>query len=139
MEDTLLFQLRITVSDELAPALRHDPLALAHPALHDVLHRHNASLKCQFDAFADYVHEAEQQDPDNYPLYDWTLKTIENPEKKAKYLRSFTLYANGEEVYGKEIADVLEAALSALVGQGGIEKVFRYDTNPAHNPQPPAR
>ena len=65
--------------------------------------------------------------------------TIENPDKEAKYLRSFTLYVDGEAVYGKEIADRLHAELLAMVGNDGIESVARFDTNPAHNRQPPAR
>ncbi len=138
MQDTLQFQLRITVSDELSATLRNDPLAHAYPALHEVLRNRDASLKCQFDAFADYVSEAEREGPENFALYEWTRQTIGNPEKQAKYLRSFSLYVNGEEVYGKAIADLLQADLSALVGTGGIEKLFRYDTNPANNPQPPA-
>ena len=74
-----------------------------------------------------------------YPLYTWTRQTIENPEKKAKYLRSFTVYVEGEQVYSKETADALEAALLSLAldPESGIERVFKYDTNPAHNPQPP--
>lgn len=139
MEDMLQFQLRITVSDELAAALRSDPLAHSYPALHEVLRNGEASLKCQFDAFADYVSEAERLGPENFPLYEWTRQTIANPEKQAKYLRSFSVYVKGEEVYGKAIADLLQADLSALVGNHGIEKLFRYDTNPANNPQPPSR
>ncbi|WP_166656265.1 hypothetical protein [Paraburkholderia sp. BL10I2N1] len=43
----------------------------------------------------------------------------------------------GEEVYGKEIAELLEAELSALIGDAGIESMVKFDTNPANNPQPP--
>jgi hypothetical protein len=96
-------------------------------------------LKCQFDAFADYVSEAERMGPEKYPLYEWTRKTIEEPEKKTRYLRSFTVYVDGEEVYGKEVADPLQSELSALVSDAGIISVSRFDTNPANNPQPPAR
>ncbi|MHB9837401.1 hypothetical protein Q8F57_021450 [Paraburkholderia terrae] len=133
------FQIRITVSEERAGALRTDPAAQSYPPLQDVLKRHRAELKCQFDAFADYVKEAEEAGTAAYPLYDWTRQTIENPDKKAKYLRSFTAYVEGEQVYARETADSLEAALSplALDGASGIERVFKYDTNPAHNPQPP--
>jgi hypothetical protein len=137
MENTWQCQLRITVSDERAAALRADPLSKTYAPLHDVLLRHRASLKCQFDAFADYVREAENARPEQYPLYEWTRQTIEDPDKKAKYLRSFTVYVAGDEVYRKDIADAIEAALSALVGGGGIERVVKYDTNPANNPQPP--
>ncbi|WP_153139470.1 hypothetical protein [Paraburkholderia agricolaris] len=136
---TWQFQLRITVTPKLAADLRANPQGVSHAALHEVLRRHHASLKCQFDAFADYVSEAEKQGTENYPLYQWTRQTIENPEKQAKYLQSFTLYVNGEEIYGKEIADVMEAELLALVSDEGIKNVARFDTNPANNPQPPGR
>lgn len=139
MEDEWLVQLRLDVSAELSAALRGDPAGTAYAPLRDVLRRHNATLKCQFDAFADYVSEAERTDPENYPLYQWTRETIEQPEKKAKYLQSFTLYVDGEEVYRKDVADPLQEALSALIGPDGIRRVARYDTNPANNPQPPAR
>ncbi|MGF6776254.1 hypothetical protein [Paraburkholderia sp. GAS334] len=139
MGEAWQFQLRISVSTELAAVLRGDPACTSHEALRDVLRRHHASLKCQFDAFADYVSEAERIGPEKYPLYEWTRKTIEAPEKKARYLRSFTVYVDGEEVYGKEVADPLQSELSALVSDTGIISVSRFDTNPANNPQPPAR
>jgi hypothetical protein len=139
MNSVLQYQLRLTVSPELADALRADPSYTAHPALRDVLHTHHATLKCQFDAFVDYVDEAERLGTENYPLYQWTRDTLENPEKKAKYLQSFTIYVNGDEVYGKEIADALETQLMKLLDANGISRVSRFDTNPANNPQPPAR
>jgi hypothetical protein len=139
MEDAWQYQLRITVSAELAARLRGDPSSGAYVALGDVLRKHRASLKCQFDAFADYVSEAERLGPEHYPLYQWTRETLEKPEKKARYLRSFTLYVDGAEVYSKEIADPLHAELGALVGADGIENVVEFDTNPANSPQPPAR
>ncbi|CAB3800503.1 hypothetical protein [Paraburkholderia fynbosensis] len=139
MDSTLQFQLRITVSPELADALRSDPTNASHAALRDILRRHGASLKCQFDAFAEYVSEAERLGTENYPLYQWTRDTIENPEKKAKYLQSFTIYVNGDEVYGKDVADSMEAELLKLVDADGVSRVSRFDTNPANNPQPPVR
>jgi hypothetical protein len=139
MDPTLQFQLRITVSPDLADALRTDPSYASHAALRDILRRHNATLKCQFDAFADYVAEAERLGTENYPLYQWTRDTIENPEKKAKYLQSFTIYVNGDEVYGKDVTDVMENELLKLVDENGISRVSRFDTDPANNPQPPTR
>ena len=134
--DAWLFQIRITVSPETAATLREDPPGMP-PALRDVLRRHDASLTCQFDAFSDYVNEAERLGPEKYSLYQWTKATIENPEKKARYLRSFTVYVNSEEIYPKEIADLLQAELSAVAGATGIERVVKIDSNPANNPQPP--
>ena len=138
MSDAWLYQVRITVSPEAAATLRGDPQYMP-PALRDLLRRHDASLICQFDAFSDYVNEAEKLGTEKHPLYQWTRETIENPEKKAKYLRSFTVYVNGEEIYPREIADLLQAELSALAGAAGIERVVKIDTNPANNPQPPGR
>ncbi|MFM0341466.1 hypothetical protein [Paraburkholderia fungorum] len=139
MEDTWQFQLRIAVSAALAEALRADPACSSHAALSDVLRRHNASLKCQFDAFAGYVSEAEKLGTEKYPLYQWTKDTIENPEKKTRYLQSFTVYVDGNEVYGKTVADAMENELLALVRDGEIRSVAKFDTNPANSPQPPSR
>ena len=133
------FQVRITVAPELAEALRSREAYEGRDLLEAVLHERDASLKCQFDAFADYVEEAERENRDPYPLYQWTKDTIANPEKRAKYLKSFTVYVRGEEVYDRATADWLHAQLSALAGKLGIESVSRFDTNPANNPQPPMR
>ena len=35
------------------------------------------------------------------------------------------------------VADALEAELKPLVGGSIVEKMFKYDSDPAHNPQPP--
>ncbi len=98
-----------------------------------------ATMKCQFDAFADYVAEAEKHGTEGYLLYEWTKATIEDPAKKAKYLKSFTLYVGGNEVYAKENADALESDLQPLVGGKMVTRMSRHDTNPANNPQPPER
>jgi hypothetical protein len=104
-----------------------------------VLADYGAVPKCQFDAFAEYVAAAEEQRVENYPLYHWTKATIENKAKKEKYVNSFTLYVDGQEVYAKEIADALEADLMPLANSGLIARISKYDTNPANNPQPPQR
>jgi hypothetical protein len=139
MTDALKFQIRIELSEALAAIARRDPAVAALAPLPDILRRHRAALKCQFDAFADYVAEAEREGTENYPLHAWTKATIEDPAKKAKYLKSFSLYVEGEEVYAAERADLLEADLRPLAESGKILKLARYDTNPANNPQPPER
>ncbi|OKO70893.1 hypothetical protein AC629_39905 [Bradyrhizobium sp. NAS80.1] len=85
------------------------------------------------------VTAAEEHGVENYPLYQWTKATIENPAKKEKYLKSFTLYVDDREVYAKEVADALEAALQPLSTSGLITRISKYDTNPANNPQSPQR
>jgi len=137
VSDDLKFQLRLTLRDEFAEVARNDPADASISALADILSRHDAVLKCQFDAFADYVTAAEANGIDNFPLYEWTKKTIEDPAKKTKYTKSFALYVGGEEVYEKDEVDALEAELKPLVGGPIVAQMFRYDTDPAHNPQPP--
>ncbi len=107
--------------------------------LMEILARHHATLKSQYDAFADYVAEAERHGVDKYPLYQWTKDTIEQPAKQAKYRKSFTLYVDGDEVYAKAKADALEADLRPLVGGPLMTRLAKHDTNPATNPQMPAR
>ena len=133
------YQVRIDLGDEPADVARRDPGDPAIKPLADILGRHRATMKCQFDAFADYVAAAEGKGTENDPLYAWTKATIENPEKKAKYVKSFTLYVDGNEVYAKPLADALEADLQPLVGGKLIMRLFKYDTNPANNPQAPAQ
>jgi hypothetical protein len=120
-----------------AESLRRGTRDPSLAALFDVLGQHRAAPKCQFDAFAEYVAAAEQHGVENFPLYSWTKATIENPAKKEKYLKSFTLYVDGREVYDKEICDALEADLKPLANSGVIDRLSKYDTNPANNPQLP--
>jgi hypothetical protein len=137
MNADLKFQLRLTLTDEFAPLARNDPEHPSILSLTDILSRHDAVMKCQFDAFADYVNEAEDKGIEHFSLYDWTKRTIEDPAKKAKFIKSFALYVGGNEVYDKDKADALEAELKPLVGGPIVAKMFKYDTDPAHNPQPP--
>jgi hypothetical protein len=123
----------------MAESVRGKLCVPALAPLFDILAEHRAALKCQFDAFAEYVAAAEEHGAENYPLYQWTKATIENPAKKEKYLRSFTVYVDEREVYAKEIADALEADLQPLATSGLITRISKYDTNPANNPQSPHR
>ena len=139
MSNRWQYQLRIDLDDEFTDLARRDPDNPAIKPLGDILSRHRATLKCQFDAFADYVAEAEKRGTENYPLYEWTKATNEDPAKKEKYLKSFTLYVDGNEVYAKEKADALESDLQPLVGGRLVTRMAKHDTNPANNPQRPAR
>jgi hypothetical protein len=137
--EDLKYQLRLTLRDDFAEVARDHADDPSIAPLMQLLGRHDAALKCQYDAFADYVKEAEAKGVDAYPLYTWTKKTVDDPVKEAKYTKSFTLYVGGDEVYEKGKADALEAELKPLVGGPIVAQMFRYDTNPAHNPQPPQR
>jgi hypothetical protein len=134
------YQIRFDVIDAAAAdSLRRGHRDPALAPLFDVFQEHHATPKCQFDAFADYVAAAERHGVKEFPLYPWTKATIENPAKREKYLKSFTLYVDDREVYDKEIADALEADLKSLANSGLIDRLSKYDTNPANNPQPPQR
>jgi hypothetical protein len=137
--DDLKYQLRLTLNDEFAKTARNDPGNPSIAALTAILKRHDAVLKCQHDAFAGYVRDAEANGIEKYPLYEWTKQTVDDPVKEAKYIKSFTLYVGGDEVYAKDKAEALEAALKPLEGGLIVAKMFKYDTNPANSPQPPRK
>ncbi len=139
VSDDLKFQLRLTLNDGFAQVARKAPADPMISPLTEILNRHDATLKCQHDAFAGYVSEAEANGVENYPLYEWTKATVDDPVKEAKYTKSFTLYVGGDEVYEKDKAEALEADLKPLVGGPIVAKMFKYDTDPAHSPQPPRR
>jgi hypothetical protein len=136
MGEEVKYQLRLTLGDPFAEVARNHPDDPSIAPLTQLLSRHDAALKCQYDAFADYVKEAEAKGVEAYPLYAFTKKTVDDPVKEAKYTKSFTLYVGGDEVYEKSKADALEAELKHLVGGPMVAQMFRYDTGPAHSPHP---
>jgi hypothetical protein len=139
MSEQWAYQLRLYLADELAEAARRDACAPVLGPLPQILEKHAATMKCQLDAFSDYVAQAEADGVEGYPLYEWTKATIEDPIKRAKHLKSFALHVKGQEVYPKEEADALEADLQPLVDGTRITRLSRHDTNPANNPQMPER
>ena len=132
------YQLRVDLADDAAAAAQ---AGADHPGLRSlrrILAAHDAELICQYDAFAGYCAEAEARGVEHYPLYAWTKAVIDDPAKKAKYLKSFSIRVGGAEVYARESADALEAALTPLVGAGVVKRLAKHDTDPANNPQMPA-
>ena len=99
-----------------------------------VLEVYNAIPVSQYDAFANYCREAEEEGVEHYPLYNWTIDTITNPEKKEKYSKIYSVYVDNNEIYDKEIADKLEYELKQF---DELASVDMYDTNPVNNPKPP--
>jgi hypothetical protein len=139
MAEQWKYQVRVYLDDELAAVARRDPGNAALKPLSDILTKHHATMKSQFDAFADYVAEAERQGLAQDPLYAWTKATIEDPVKQAKYIKTFTLHVEGQEVYAKPLADALESDLRPLLDSKLITRLSKHDTNPANTPQPPAQ
>jgi hypothetical protein len=132
------YQLRIHLSDDLAGVASTDRGAPVFRPLADLLDAHDATLVSQFDAFAAYVAEAEREGPENYPLYKWTKATLDDPERRAKHMKAFSLHVSGQDVYPKATADALEAALQPLVDSGLVARLSRHDTNPVSNLAVPA-
>lgn len=132
------YQLRVYLTDGAADTARTDREAQTLQPLVDILKKHHATLVSQLDAFQDYIAEAEREGPEDFPLYRWTKATLEDPAKRLKHKKAFALRVSGEEVYAKETADALEAALQPLVGGGLVTSMSRHDTNPANNLAVPA-
>jgi hypothetical protein len=137
MSEQWQHQLRVYLSDELAEVARNDRESAALKPLTDVLNKHQATLVSQFDAFENYVMEAEKEGPENFPLYKWTKATVDDPAKRAKHIKTFALHVSGNEVYAKQAADALEADLQPLVGGELVARMSKHDTNPANNLQVP--
>ena len=76
-----------------------------------LLEAYGAIPVSQYEAFANYCREAEEEGVEHYPLYNWAIDTITNPEKKEKYSKIYSVYVDNNEIYDKEIADKLEHEL----------------------------
>jgi len=61
MSDEWQYQLRVYLPDGLVEVARGDSNNPALGPLADILARHDATMLCQFDAFAGYVAEAERR------------------------------------------------------------------------------
>lgn len=133
------YQIRLQLSVEFASSARVSEARVELQSLYEILASHNAKLVCQYDAFAGYCKQIEKSGELDNTLYRWTKATIEDPAKISKYLKIFTIYVNNDEVYGKILADKLERELQSIADGSVIEKLSRYDTNPANNPQAPEK
>ena len=132
-----LYQVRIRVSENLSKSLRSGKYTDLAQKLGKISSDHGMSLVCTYDAFKGYCDEAEENGIDEYALYEWTKSTIENPEKKAKHLKSFAFYRGFEQIYEKELALSLEEKLKKLGKSADLLEIKVIDSNPANNPQPP--
>ena len=132
-----LYQVRIRVSESLSESLRSGKHSGLAGKLDEISSRHGMSLVCTYDAFKGYCDEAEENGVEEYALYELTKSTIENPEKKAKHLKSFAFYRGFEQIYEKELALSLEESLQKVGMSEDLLEIKVIDSNPANNPQPP--
>ena len=132
-----LYQIRIKVSNKLSEDLRGANDLELSKQITKIATDNDARLVCTFDAFADYCEEAERVGIEKYELYHWTKSTIDNPEKKAKHLKSFAFYQGNNQVYSKKLACTIEQCLKELESNDDIVEINLIDSNPKNNPQPP--
>ena len=133
-----LYQIRIKTSEVLSADLRGARAMALSQAVLKIAEQNRMQLVCTFDAFREYCEEAERNDIAQYHLYDWIKATIENPEKKAKHLKSFAFYLGNEQVYSKAHAGIVEKSLKNLGEAMHLIEINVIDSNPANNPQPPS-
>ena len=134
----LLYQVRLDVIEEIASEVRKKNYKKLNEKIIFILDEVKADLVCQYDAFKNFVLECEKENEVNNALYKWTKDTIENKVKKQKYLKSFTVYVEGEQLYEKKIADFLEYEIKKL-NEKKIIKINKYNSDPKNNPQPPKK
>ena len=134
----LLYQVRLDVTEDIAQEVRNKNYHKLNENIGAILLKVDAELICQFDAFNNFVIECEEENNTNNALYKWTKDTIENSEKKKKYLKSFTVYVDGAQLYKKKTADYLESEIKRL-NEKKILKINKYNSDPKNNPQPPKK
>ena len=134
----LLYQVRLDVTEDIAEEVRNKNYYKLNEYIDAILLKVDAELICQFDAFNNFVIECEKENNTDNALYKWTKDTIEDSLKKTKYLKSFTVYVNGEQLYEKKTADYLESEIKKL-DEKRILKVSKYNSDPKNNPQPPKK
>jgi hypothetical protein len=133
------YQVRVNLAEDAAQLARKDPGNPALKPLSDILEKHNAKLRNQLDAFADYCRAAEEAGEQDSVLYKWTKSVIQDPAKIDKHSKAFSIHVGGAEIYGKEAADAIEAEIQPLVGGPLVTRLTKHDSNPANNPQAPAQ
>ena len=134
-----LYQIRIKVSEQLSKDLRNVNSSSLAKEINKIASDNDSRLVCTFDAFAEYCEEAEREGIEQYELYHWTKSTIDNPEKKAKHLKSFAFYEGENQVYSKDLAFSIQQRLKDLDGGNDIVEINMIDSNPVNHPQPPKR
>ena len=134
----LYYQIRLDVEEDLAKKIREKKSFDILSKLYEILKKYNADLICQYDAFCNFLKECELEKNTDNPLYRWTKDTVLNQSKKSKYLKSFTIYVNNEQLYSKTVAEQIEKKLSDL-NEKKIIKINKFNSDPKNNPQPPKK
>ena len=133
-----LYQIRVDVTKALAEELKNKNYSEDIADMVNNLRSKNAILVCQYDAFKGFLDECDNNNQQGTVLYKWTKDTVNDKEKKEKYKKSFTVYIGEEQLYKKELAEIILKDIKN-VNNKSILKVRIIDSNPANNPQPPKK
>ena len=133
-----LYQIRVDVTKALAEELKNKNYSEDIADMVNNLKSKNATLVCQYDAFKGFLDECDNNNQQGTVLYKWTKDTVNDKEKKEKYKKSFTVYIGQEQLYKKELAEIILKDIKN-VNNKSILKVRIIDSNPANNPQPPKK
>ena len=133
-----LYQIRVDVTKTLAEELKNKNYSEDIADMVNNLKSKNAILVCQYDAFKAFLDECDSNNQQGTVLYKWTKDTVNDKEKKEKYKKSFTVYIGEEQLYKKELAEIILKDIKN-VNNKSILKVRIIDSNPANNPQPPKK
>ena len=134
----LLYQIRLGIDEVTSKNIRKKIKVEDYETILSILAKYSATLVCQYDAFNNFIKECELAKDVNNPLYKWTRDTVNNQTKKKKYLRSFTIYVENNQLYEKKIADDIERELIKLNSKN-INSINKYNSDPKKNPQPPKK
>jgi len=134
----LLYQIRLGIDEVTSKNIRKKIKVEDYEPILSILAKYSATLVCQYDAFNNFIKECELAKDVNNPLYKWTRDTVNNQTKKKKYLRSFTIYVENNQLYEKKIADDIERELIKLNSKN-INSINKYNSDPKKNPQPPKK
>ena len=138
MTKSYLYQVRIDVSKKLSLELKNKEYSEKLKVLINNLKLQNAILVCQYDAFINFLKECEGNNQQNSVLYKWTKDTVEDKSKEEKYKKSFTVYVKNEQLYDKNIANLIVNEIKK-VSIDDIINIRTIDSNPKNNPQPPKK
>ena len=133
------YQIRLVLSDAFAKAMRETPYDASVQPIHDVLKGHDATLSCQFDEFTRFVAASDAHGDGNTVLAQWTRDVLAKPEKQAYFKTIVVVAVKGEQLFDEATADALKADFTSLKDGGVIKRIDKINSDPARNPQAPAK
>ena len=129
------YQIRLDLSDEGAELARTDRSNAAIRPLFEILA--STTPPCTINSTLSPIMSPRRRETasSNYPLYKWTKATIENPEKKAKYIALLLALCRRRGSLSQGRGGRARGRAGAAGRRRLVTKLAKYDSNPANNPQ----